>query len=210
MIGLSMRQKHLKYVNKEILESEGVIVGIKKIPLLKEKVFLEIGSGKGLFITSMAKDYPDNHYIAMEVNINVCYRILEKKKELGLENLTIVLGNAEEILSYFNLNTIDGLYLNFSDPWPKKKHHKRRLTYPLFMEKYIQILKNQAIIQFRTDHIDLFDSSIEYMHPYLNIESVNYNLEVSNYMTEYEIKKRKIGPIYQLIGKVEHYVKENI
>lgn len=205
-----MRQKKLKYVNRELLKSEGVLIDIMQLKLNNQKIFLEIGSGKGLFITSLAKDHPQNIYIAMEVNINVCYRILEKKKDLHLENLIIILGDASDLLLYFKPRSIHGLYLNFSDPWPKKKHHKRRLTAPTFMEKYIVILKDQAKIQFRTDQIELFDSSIEYMHPYINIESIDYTLEESPYMTEYEIKKREIGPIYQLIGRVEHHVKENI
>ncbi len=205
-----MRQKHLKYVNKELLLSEGVIVNAEKIERSQKKSFLEIGSGKGLFITSMAKNNPENHYYAMEVNINVCYRILEKKKDLNLDNLTIILADADDLLAFFEPRSIDGLYLNFSDPWPKTRHHKRRLTYPLFMEKYLQILKDQSIIQFRTDHIELFDSSIEYMHQYVTIENLDYNLEASEYMTEYEMKKRKLGPIYQLIGRVEHHAQKNI
>ncbi len=205
-----MRQKHLKYVSLELLESHGVLVDVVPVEIYHLHTFLEIGSGKGLFITSLAKDYPENFYIAMEVNINVCYRILEKKLELGIDNLLIILGNADDLLSYIKPQTISGLYLNFSDPWPKKKHHKRRLTAPSFMEKYIQVLKNDAFIQFRTDQIELFDSSIQYMHQYVKLEEINYKLDSSNYMTEYEIKKRKIGPIYQLIGKVEHHVKEDI
>ena len=205
-----MRQKKLKYVNLELLESHGVLTDIVPVEIYHPNTFLEIGSGKGLFITSLAKDHPENFYIAMEVNMNVCYRILEKKMELKLDNLLIILGDADNLLSYIRPQSIRGLYLNFSDPWPKKKHHKRRLTAPSFMEKYIQVLKDGAFVQFRTDQIELFDSSIEYMHQFVKLEDINYALEPSNYMTEYEIKKRKIGPIYQLIGKVEHRAQETI
>ncbi|MBU1141728.1 MAG: tRNA (guanosine(46)-N7)-methyltransferase TrmB [Firmicutes bacterium] len=200
-----MRQKKLKYVSRELLKSQGVLIDIQQIKLNTADAYLEIGSGKGLFITSIAKDHPQNIYISMEINLYVCYRILEKKNELKLDNLIIILGDASNLLSYFEPKSINGLYLNFSDPWPKIKHHKRRLTAPSFMEKYLIILKDQANIQFRTDQIEFFDSSIEYMHPYINIEKIDYQLEESVYMTEYEIKKRKIGPIYQLIGKVEHH-----
>lgn len=200
-----MRQKHLKYVNRAMLAQQGVITDIQKVRIDQRSTFLEIGSGKGQFITSLAKDHPEHHYIAMEVNINVCYRILEKKNELNLDNLTIILGDAEALLEYFDPHSIHGLYLNFSDPWPKKKHHKRRLTFPRFLEKYQVILKDQAFIQVRTDHIELFDDSIEYMHPYFDIESIDYDLPVSDYMTEYEIKKRALGPIYQLIGRITHH-----
>lgn len=205
-----MRQKKIKSATIENLASEGVIVEIQKLKLDNRKRFLEIGSGKGQFITAKAKDYPDDLWIAMEVNINVCYRILEKKNEMQLDNLIIVHGDAQYLEQYFEADSIDGLYLNFSDPWPKKRHHKRRLTSPSFLKQYCNILKQNAFIQFRTDHLDLFQDSLEYIEPYLNIKSVDYDLDESPYMTEYEIKKRALGPIYQLIGEVEKHVEENL
>ena len=205
-----MRQKHIKYVTEELLASEGVITTIQMIEPKTERVYLEIGSGKGKFITDIAKDHPSDHYIAMEVNINITYRILEKRNALHINNLTIIHGDAENLLSYIKPDSIDGIYLNFSDPWPKKKHHKRRLTSELFLKRYQIIMKKDAFIQFRTDHLELFDASIEYIEPYFHITDVNFNLEESAYMTEYEIKKRAIGPIYQLTGKVEKDAQESI
>ncbi|MCR3905904.1 MAG: tRNA (guanosine(46)-N7)-methyltransferase TrmB [Tenericutes bacterium] len=205
-----MRQKKIKSATIENLESQGVIVEIQKLKLDNRKRFLEIGSGKGQFITAKAKDYPDHLWIAMEVNINVCYRILEKKLEMNLDNLVIVHGDAQYLEQYFDYDSVDGLYLNFSDPWPKKRHHKRRLTAPSFLKQYCKILKKDAFIQFRTDHLSLFQDSLEYIEPYLNIKSVDYDLDVSAYMTEYEEKKRELGPIYQLIGEVEKHVEENL
>ena len=200
-----MRQKRIKQATKEFLSSHGVICDIQKLKLNQEHVALEIGSGKGQFITEMAKDHPDTLFIAMEVNINVCYRILEKQLELELPNLLIVLGDANQLDQYFDHQTIDQIYLNFSDPWPKKKHFKRRLTAPSFLETYVKLLKNDGKIQFRTDHLDLFDYSIETIHGFFTIDSIDYHHPPSLYMTEYEVKKRQDGPIYQLIGKVEKH-----
>lgn len=205
-----MRQKHIKYVTEELLASEGVITEIKMIEAKGDKVYLEIGSGKGKFITEIAKDHPNDHWIAMEVNINITYRILEKRNELELKNLTIIHGDAENLLSYIKPNSIDGIYLNFSDPWPKKKHHKRRLTSELFLKRYQMIMKKDAFIQFRTDHLELFEASIAYIEPFFQITELNYDLAESAYMTEYEIKKRAIGPIYQLTGKVDKHAQESI
>jgi tRNA (guanine-N7-)-methyltransferase len=199
-----MRQKRLKYVTKEILEEHGVITDVKHLEIPKDKhVYLEIGSGKGQFITSLAKNHPDDFFIAMEVNMYVIYRILEKKLEQKIDNLLIVLGDAKELETYFANDKIDLLYLNFSDPWPKSKHHKRRLTYPSFLRLYLKILKKDAFLQFRTDHLNLFIDSLDYMEDYFDITDVTYDLEPSDYMTEYEEKKRKLGPIYQLKGKVK-------
>ena len=195
----------------ELLEKHGVITKVEALNIPKnKKINLEIGSGKGQFITKLALDYPHEIFIAMEVNKYVIYRVLEKKLELKLDNLIIVLADAKYLETYFQDVLIDGLYLNFSDPWPKAKHHKRRLTYPSFLKLYLNILKQDAWIQFRTDHLDLFDDSLTYLEPYFDLFDVNYNLEPSNYMTEYEEKKRSLGPIYQLKGKVKTDDPKNI
>lgn len=197
-----MRQKRLKYVNLELLEKHGVITSVAPLDLPKDKsIYLEIGCGKGQFIASMAKANPDDLFIAMEVNIFVIYRVLEKKMEMRLDNLIIVLADAKYIETYIKDIQLDGIYLNFSDPWPKVRHHKRRLTYPSFLIMYKKFLKQGAKLQFRTDHKDLFDDSIDYIKNHFEILDITYNLGESSHMTEYEIKKRPLGPIYQLIGE---------
>jgi tRNA (guanine-N7-)-methyltransferase len=196
-----MRQKNVKNATTEFLNSYGVINDRKKVDLNNQLVFLEIGSGKGKFISTLAKNNPNNLYIAMEININVCYRVLEKKLEMHLDNLMIILDDANHLKEYFAEKSIDGIYLNFSDPWPKKRHHKRRLTNISFLKMYKEILKDDSFIQFRTDHIDLFNDSILYIKDYFDIVDLNYDLKPSELMTEYEEKKRLTGKIYQLIGK---------
>lgn len=197
-----MRQKKLSFVTIDLLKSKGVITDIEKLNIDKrKKVHLEVGSGKGQFITSLAKDHPNEFFIAFELNMSVLYRIVEKRDQLGLSNLAIILGNANDLLSYFDEQVIDYIYLNFSDPWPKKKHHKRRLTYKTFLDMYLKVLKDDGLLQFRTDVRSFFDDSIDYIDPLFDIYDINYQLDESQYMTEYEEKKRKITTINQLKGR---------
>jgi tRNA (guanine-N7-)-methyltransferase len=198
-----LRQRHIKAATDDFLESAGVIIKPKRIEHLKKPVFLEIGSGKGQFITSLAKDHPNQSYIAMEMNRSVLYRIVLKKIDEKLNNLTIILGDAKDLNVYFDLEQFQGIYLNFSDPWPKAKHIKRRLTSPQFLEQYQNLLAKKGFIQVRTDHTSFFEYSLQEIHGLFDIKDVQYQLKPSNYMTEYEIKKRKIGPIYQLIAEVD-------
>ena len=189
-----MRQKNLKYVNIELMEQNGVITQPTKLNI--ENFHLEIGAGKGMFITSLAKDNPNELFIAIEKNINVCYRILEK--ELDLNNLIIILDDATNLLEYFNLGSAKMIYLNFSDPWPKARHHKRRLTFYPFLEMYNELLNDLGHIQVRTDHLAFFEDSVEYIETKFNVLDVNYDFPKTNYQTEYESKKRLKGKIYQL------------
>lgn len=205
-----MRQRKIKLATESNLSALGVMIGLEQISIDDRPIYLEIGSGKGQFITQMAKDFPKIHFVAIEVNIDVCYRILEKKIQDQIDNLTIILGDAMHLESYFPPTSIDAIYLNFSDPWPKAKHHKRRLTSQLFLDLYRRILKPHGFIQFRTDHAALFEDSMTYMAPYFEIEDVTKDLPASRYMTEYEVKKRDLGPIYQFTGKVNHHAKSNL
>lgn len=198
-----MRQKKLKFVSREMLFEQGVYEHVPKINLDKP-IHMEIGSGKGQFICTLAKDNPNIQFIAVEMNMSVCYRILEKKIDMHLDNLIIILANIETLFEEFPRHSVDRIYLNFSDPWPKARHHKRRLTYPRFIKNYLAMLKNDGILQFRTDHLDFFNDSLEYLEPFFKKMNIDRNLKESNYMTEYEEKKRKFGPIYQVIAEVNN------
>ncbi len=167
-------------------------------------IHLEIGSGKGQFITKMAAAHPKIHFVAMEVNINVCYRIAEKKAAMGLDNLSIILDDASNVSLYLGKRRAQRLYLLFSDPWPKKRHHKRRLTYPTYLTLYKGIMTDDAQMVFRTDHAAFFEDSLLYMHANARLIDVTYDLPRSEFMTEYEEKKRQNGPIHQLIAEVNH------
>lgn len=197
-----MRQKRIKGVDIALMKSLNVITEPTNLNL-KGHVFLEIGSGKGNFITTLALDNPENTYIAVEKNINVCYRIAQKKQENSIDNLHILLVDSLEILNFIPEKSIDHIFLSFSDPWPKAKHHKRRLTYSNFLKIYKKILKNDGIFQLRTDHLDFFNDSIEYIEKEFDIYEIDYDYKSDKYVTEYEIKKSKHTKINQLKGRVK-------
>lgn len=201
-----MRQKKIKDATIENLEKLGVLLAPTPLKVdASKKITLEIGSGKGRFITSLANDFPEEVFIAVERDQNVCYRLAQKKSVLELKNLIVIMDDAEKLNEYLVDVKVDNLHLNFSDPWPKKKHHKRRLTYPTMLNQYKNYLKKDGKIIFRTDHADLFVDSFQYFNEASYIVSdCNWALAPSDYMTEYEVKKRLSGPIYQLIAEQIH------
>ena len=117
---------------------------------------IEVGSGKGHFITTLAENNPDKNYVALELQTTAAGIILRTKLEKGLDNLQILRGDAADINCFFPENSTNVIYLNFSDPWPKTRHEKRRLTYKSFLAKYQQVLTNDGHIEFKTDNSGLF------------------------------------------------------
>ena len=163
-------------------------------------IYIEIGTGKGNFIINKALTNPNINFIGMEKVDSIIARCLQKIPQ-DLDNLKIIRANALDIESIFK-KEIDTIYLNFSDPWPKKRWHKRRLTSNVFLEKYDSVFKkNNRIIQ-KTDNRDLFEYSlISYSNYGYIIEELSLDLHNSeiedNIMTEYEEKFSKEGkPIY--------------
>ena len=122
---------------------------------------LEIGCGKGDFAVCASQKYQSEPYIAMELISDVALCALEKAKAAGCENLKFIIGNAKNLGQWFEPGDIKVLYLNFSDPWPKKGHTKRRLTYRGFLEIYRSLLSPDGMICFKTDNQALFDFSLE-------------------------------------------------
>lgn len=162
-------------------------------------IHLEIGAGMGDFIIQKAIANPDINYIALEMNTNafvVCSRkILDKE----LTNIRGIIANAEHIEDIFAKDEIDKIYLNFSTPWPKKRHNKRRLSHKRFLDRYVNIIKDNAEIELKTDNEDFFDASIDYFIEYgMEINEVDRNLDIKkSVVTEYENKFRnKNMPIY--------------
>lgn len=161
---------------------------------------LEIGSGKGGFITQLAKKEPKKNFIALEINEMALAFLLRKQIANPLPNLRLVIGNAREIERYFTMGEIANIYLNFSDPWPKKRHAKRRLTSPEFLKKYQKILPKGGKIHFKTDNENLFAYSVKMIanesnlflnHLTFDLHHSEYNEE--NIVTEYEQKFSKNG-----------------
>ena len=176
-----------------------------------KKICIEIGMGKGDFISNMAKLNPDNVYIGIELSPQVLALAIKKlnrfeeENGLSLKNLYFMSFDALKLLDYFSENQVDVLYLNFSDPWPKKRHTKRRLTYKDFLENYKKVLNKDGIIEFKTDNRGLFEYSLvsmqnfgmEFIDVYLDL----HKTEVFNVETEYEKKFSPFGPIYKLVAK---------
>ena len=154
---------------------------------------IEIGMGKGQFIHQLDEKNPQINYIGIEMYSSVLYRALEKRAETDLNNLYFLRFDAKYLEEIFDNGEVGRIYLNFSDPWPKERHSKRRLTSPLFLSRYDKILAPEGLIQFKTDNRDLFDFSVETVQQsaHWHIDEITYDLHHSefvkgNIMTEYE------------------------
>ena len=171
-------------------------------------VHIEIGMGKGRFITTLASMNPDINYVGIEKYSSVLLRAVEKQDELCLPNLRFIRMDAENITSVFGKEEVDRIYLNFSDPWPKDRHAKRRLTSRQFFARYDEILKSNGRVEFKTDNRPLFDFSVE------EVNEAGWKLSVCTYdlhndeklvegnvMTEYEERFSSQGnPICKLVA----------
>ena len=172
---------------------------------------LEIGMGKGRFIMDMAEKYPEANYLGIEKYSSVLLRAIQKMEERveRNENLNVrfIRMDAEYICDVFEEREVDRIYLNFSDPWPKDRHAKRRLESRQFLERYDRILKKDGLIEFKTDNRALFDFAVEEVEvSAFKITALTYDLHADkemmqgNVMTEYEEKFSSIGnPICKYI-----------
>ena len=208
-----MRLRNVPGSREDIANSEFVIQNPEKyrgeISSLfpsNQPLFVEIGMGKGQFITALAKNNPSINYIGIEKYSSVLVRAIEKQTELELPNLKFIRMDAENINDVFAENEVDGIYLNFSDPWPKDRHAKRRLTSRQFFERYEKLLKPTGKIQFKTDNSALFDFSLEEVEATnFKATEVSYDLHNSewnerNVMTEYEERfSAKGNPIKRVV-----------
>ena len=178
---------HLVDINNEYAKK------IKDFFPVDRELHIEVGTGMGTFITTLASRNPDINYVGIELDKNVMIRVVEKVKEHDLDNLRLVLLDANTITDYFNSDEVDKIYLNFSDPWPKNRHAKRRLTHSGFLSSYKEILKDDSIIEFKTDNRGLFEFSLQSMNAFdmrfqaLNLD-VHDNEPEDNIRTEYEEK----------------------
>lgn len=167
---------------------------------------IEIGMGKGRFIMDMAKLNPDVNYIGIEKFSSVLVRAVEKQNEEQLPNLLFIRMDAENIENVFDKGEVDYIYLNFSDPWPKDRHAKRRLTSVQFLARYVNILAKDGGVTFKTDNRPLFDFSLEQVEEAgWTLDNKTYDLHNSEYasgnvMTEYEKRFSEMGnPICRMV-----------
>lgn len=166
-----------------------------------QPLHIEIGMGKGRFIMDMAALHPDINYIGIERYSSVLLRALQKMELNPLPNIKFICMDAADIAEVFAKDEVDRIYLNFSDPWPKDRHAKRRLTSHEFLARYEKILKKDGTLEFKTDNKDLFDFSLEEMKNAEGWELTAFTYDLhhdvvlseGNVMTEYEEKFSSIG-----------------
>ena len=198
-----MRTKYKPWAKPYIEEHTEVMCPFDNINNYKN-YYLEIGSGKGQFLVNMAKNHPDTFFIGMERNVTCAGFTAKKLVEGEITNAKLVYADAGQVLPSIEAESVEGIFLNFSDPWPKKRHAKRRLTSDSFLGQYYRILKKGAKLIFKTDNYDLFTYSLEIL------ENSTFKLVEANYsydgkdpfdeITEYEASFRELGqPIYRLI-----------
>ena len=211
-LGDFMRLRNVSYAKEKInAHPEYIVTVAREEKKLLNNLFndskplhVEIGAGKGQFIHTMAKRNPDHNHIAIEMYDSVIVRALEKVIDDPLPNLYLVKMDAQQIDECFKESSIDSIYLNFSDPWPKARHEKRRLTYKKFLDKYKRLLKPGGLIEFKTDNRTFFEYSLKSFVEYgvtIHDLSLDVHAEVNpdNIMTEFEEKFKDDGPIYKII-----------
>ena len=211
-----MRLRKKPWIEEAMKEVQGEYVFLHDIDKFKghwqemfpgKRLCLEIGCGKGRFTIGMAELYPDKAFIGIETQHDIAYFPAKAAKDKELTNVKIICANAENLLDWFEPGEIKELYLNFSDPWPKKRHAKRRLTYRDFLKRYAVILKEGGEIRFKTDNKDLFDFSVEEFEAMgWQLSDVTYDLHAApvpgDVETEYEEKfSRKGNLICRLVAR---------
>lgn len=208
-----MRLRNIKGAREAIDESPYVILDPENYKGCWNEVFgndhplrLEVGMGKGQFIMELARRNPKINYIGIEMYSSVLIRALQKMAEEELPNLKFLRIDARTLPDCFAKDEVDRIYLNFSDPWPKDRHAKRRLTSRQFLARYNEILKPDGIIEFKTDNRPLFDFSLEEVKEAgWQLLLCTYDLHheeqlmADNIMTEYEAKfSAKGNPIHKM------------
>ena len=209
-----MRLRNIRGAAEKIETREFVIQNPKEMQYKWKECFgnenpihIEIGMGKGQFLHTMAKLNPDINYVGIEMYSSVLLRAIQKMEQDGTPNLKFICIDAKEVAEVFGKGEVDQIYLNFSDPWPKDRHAKRRLPSRQFLQKYDVILKKDGVLEFKTDNRDLFDFAVEELpEAGWKAKVVTYDLHndeelvKGNVMTEYEEKFSSMGnPICKYI-----------
>lgn len=199
-----MRRRNIKNASEKVeafncLINPEQIIDFKKTFKNNSPIHLEIGMGKGNFIIEMAKRNPNINFIGIEKFESVILQALKKKEETNLSNLYLICADCANLEKFIEPKTIDKIYLNFSDPWPKARHEKRRLTSNTFLPIYDKLLK-QFVLEFKTDNIGLFEYSLmNFNNNGFIIDELHLDLhqEVEDIVeTEYEMRFKETKPIY--------------
>lgn len=203
-----MRLRHRQWADHVLEENKDISRNLSDFDPEQLKTFqnLEIGSGCGGFLLELSRRFPETNFLGVEINRNAFAVAVKKAAEVKETQKNFLLLNSpiERIFPLIEDHQLDHIYLNFSDPWPKKKQKHRRLTYPTRLREYIRFLKPDGTLYFRTDNIDLFNDSIEYFKEVdlYDIEIIQpFYSENVDYLppTEYESKFREKGVQINLI-----------
>ncbi|MFW5913437.1 MAG: tRNA (guanosine(46)-N7)-methyltransferase TrmB [Bacillota bacterium] len=206
-----MRLRKVKHAETTIQNHPDKIIEIQRESpidlspyLSKGPLEIEIGAGKGQFIDQLSRRSPETFFIAVERYDSVIVRALEKFIDHPRDNVLLVKTDAAMLEQCLPHHSVDTIYLNFSDPWPKKRHAKRRLTHPSFLLMYRMLLKEDGVLEFKTDNRHFFEYSLRMMNSIgMVFTEISLNLH-EDYepetliMTEFEEKFSKEGPIYKL------------
>ena len=209
-----MRQRNIKDLDQKIRLNSTFLVDDpascrgkwREVFAGNNPIYLEIGCGKGKFIAQRAEKFPQKNFIAIEGQSNVALRALEKAEKGHFENLRIFIDYVDDLGEYFAPGELAGIYLNFSDPWPKARHAKRRLTYKDKLMNYRSVLSSAGFIEFKTDNDGLFAFTIDQIRSAgMTIWEMNEDLAASTFesrlfTTEYEER-------FGSAGKNINYVK---
>ena len=176
------------------------------LPYFQKNLSMEVGSGKGDFMLSFSQLHPEMNFIAVERVETVAGMMAKKLKDAEVNNVLIFPFDVKIIFEQMPEKSLDAIYLNFVDPWPKKKHAKRRLTFITFLESYYRLLKDGGHLYFKSDNQGLFLFSVEELKKTkFTLELIDDNYDFDEYndvQTEYEKKFRNIGmPIYRIVAK---------
>lgn len=199
-----MRTKYKPWAKPYIEEHKEVTFSKEELLSFDKPYYLEIGSGKGQFLVDMAKKFPEKFFVGVERNVTCAGFTAKKLVEQEITNAKLMFINAELLMGEIKDNSIEAIFLNFSDPWPKKRHRKRRLTAESFLANYYRVLKSGGRLIIKTDNVDLFAFTLE------NLANSQFKLvyKTDNYMdydefdtmTEYEQSFRDEGvAIHRLI-----------
>ena len=204
-----MRRRNIKDADVKVNMSKYILNPEEKIDLKSlfnnsNNTCIEIGMGKGKFIIEMAKLNPNLNFIGIEKYSSVILQATKKVEDLDIPNLRLLNMDADKLLDIFDAKSISLIYLNFSDPWPKKRQAKRRLTHENFLKIYDELLTSDGEIHFKTDNRGLFEFSLESFNNYgfklkrVNLDLHNSELDFVNVETEFEQKYGINSPIYRL------------
>ena len=201
-----MRLRKKKGVNEKLAAFDFIFRPFEQsLTVGDKKIYVELGTGKGDFISTIANRNPDINFLGLEAEPTVLYAAARKCRELELKNVRLAAFNVADIDKIFADDEIDRLYINFCDPWPRNKHAKRRLTNINFLDKYRHIIKSGGELHFKTDNRPLFDYSLEQFKLLnLAVDNISFDLHADNpsdnILTEYERKFSALGtPINRCI-----------